>query len=155
LSIIAAPVEKAVVEAAFAALSDVTLRKRQQRGTQEGQVTAAELELDEIRAQRDEYARDAADGRITRAEWMIVRDGLADRQRKVEQVIGAVRRPESAMLHSVPVSRPQLEQWWEAAPLRKQREVLRVLIESVVVKPAPRRGNQFDLDRIGTPVWRY
>lgn len=154
LAIIADPVDEAVVEAVLAALADSKFRRRQESDTGDPRLAAAEVELAEIRSRRDEYARDAAEGRITRAEWMIVRDGLADGQRRAEQVIGSARRTEHAILQNVPTTRDQLETWWQAAPLSKQREVLKVLIERVVVSPALRRG-PFDLGRVGSPVWRF
>jgi hypothetical protein len=153
--VVAEPVEEAVVDAVLTALSKATLRTRGSLEERDQRLVDAEREMEEIRVQRDEYARDAADGRITRAEWMIVRERLAERQRRAEVILGGIQRPRSAVLDSVPSGRDQLESWWAEASFAKQREVLRVLIERVVVKPASHHGNSFDPTRLSPPVWRF
>lgn len=155
LTIIAEPVERAVVAAVLEALTDSRFRRRQESAGDDEKHTQAELEFENVRRQRQDYARDAAEGRITREEWMIVRDGLAERLARVERTLVAARRPNVSVLGSIPTTRSSLEAWWDAASLTKQREVLKLLLQRVIVQPATRRGNQFDLSRLGAPEWRY
>lgn len=155
LTVIADPVDEAVVEAVLAALSDAKIRSRQRTNRDDGKVARAEDELAGIRAERDEYAQDAAAGRITRAEWMIVRDGLTERQRRAERALGSRLDQARTVLADVPMVQGELYQWWNDAPLKRQRDVLRAVIEKVVVQPSAHGGNRFDHARLEEPVWRF
>ena len=155
LTVIAEPVEVAVVEAALAALSGAAIRSRQWMHATDKKVTEAESELERLRAERDEYARDAAAGRITRSEWMILRDGLAARQRNAERILGSQPTDVRTVLGSVPTERGGIDEWWKQAPLQRRRDVLKALIEKVVVHPATRGGNSWDQSRLDPPLWRF
>jgi len=154
-NVVAAPVEDAVVEAVLAALSDVKTRRRQRTKRDGGEVTRTELELERIRGEREEYARDAAAGHITRAEWMILRDGLTDRQRSVERDLGSHLDECRTVLAEVPITRRELHQWWNDAPLQRQRDVIKAVVEKIVVRPSAHGGNRFDRQRLEEPVWRF
>jgi len=154
-TVVAVPVEDAVVEAVLAALSDVKTRRRQRAKGDEAEVAHTESELERIRGEREEYAKDAAAGRITRAEWMILREGLTDRQRNVERELGSHLDKRGTALAEVPVTRAELHEWWNGAPLKRQRDVIKALVERVVVRPSTHGGNRFDRQRLEEPVWRF
>jgi hypothetical protein len=155
LTVVADPVEKVVVAATLAALSDADLRARGSRRRTTVGIDEAEREIAEVRAARDEYAKDASAGRITRAEWFILREGLETREAAAKRVLGLGRTPALAGLHLVPTTSTDIETWWAGADLKSQREVIKLLIDKVVIQPAAHRGGKFDPSRVSTPIWRF
>lgn len=155
LTIVAEPVEQAVVAAVLAALSVGGAARRRRPADTDESVAQAEAELASVRGLRSQYARDAAEGRITREEWLTVRESLNTRQLRAERTIGLHASSPSLTLAAIPSQPAELERWWNEAPLARQRAVLSTLIERVVVRPGQRGGNRFDLGRVESPVWRF
>lgn len=155
LTVVAAPVDELVTEAVLAVLSDVEFRRNRVERAASKRVAAAEDEIEVVRELRDEYARDAAAGAITRTEWFTLRDGLTQREHAAQQVLGRSHARRASGLQAVPDDPDALVAWWEAADLKRKREVLKVLIDRVVVNPVGKSASRFDPARIEPPVWRF
>ncbi|MEJ7796494.1 MAG: recombinase family protein [Nocardioides sp.] len=155
LTVVAEPVDELVTKAVMAVLSDAEFRRNRVERAASERVAAAEDDIDAARRLRDEYARDAAAGMISRGEWFTLRDGLAEREQAAQRVLGRAHARRSSSLQSVPNDPDELAAWWEASELKRKREVLKVLIERVVVNPVGKSIRRFDPSRIEAPVWRF
>jgi site-specific DNA recombinase len=60
------------------------------------------------------------------------------------------------VLASLPRLRADLDRVWEAADIERRREIVRAVVDRVVVQPASRRGAGLDPDRVVIPpdAWR-
>ncbi len=110
---------------------------------------------EELRAAEErlaELARDFAEGRIGRAEWLAARDVA---ERRVETARRSVERDTSrSVLASVPTDVDALHRRWEDAGLDWRRAVLGAVVDRVEVHPAQRGGRAgFDPERVRI-VWR-
>ena len=114
------------------------------------------MEIEAVRQLRDEYVRDAAAGVISRGEWFTLRDALTERERAAQRVLGRRSHARRASgLQVVPNDPSELAKWWEAAELKRKRDVLLMLIERVVVNPVGKSSARFDPSRVEPPVWRF
>jgi hypothetical protein len=152
LSIVADPVDELVEAAVLSALADVRLRAKVGRVASGLGACDAEHELLQIRELRDLYAKDAAAGSISRAEWFVLREGLAERETSVRSRTtwgpGAEQH-----LQLVPTETQDIRKWWDAADLRAKRQVIVALVEKVEIRPA-RPGGRFDPSRVCEPIWK-
>jgi hypothetical protein len=149
------PVDRLVSVAVIDALADARVRAGSKRvGVGNGAVQHAEAEVTEIESLREQYAQEAAAGDLKPAEWRAVREGLDMRQREAERVLGASAPNLRAVLSDVPARRAEVEEWWQCAPKRRQREVVQILIERIDVAPVGHGARRFDPARLGDPVWR-
>lgn len=155
LTVVAGPVDELVTKAVLAVLSDADFRRNRVERAASKRVASAEDEIESVRALRDEYARDAAAGAISRGEWFTLRDGLTQREHDAQQVLGRAHVRRASGLQAVPNDPHELATWWEAAELKRKREVLKVLIDRVVVNPVGKAAREFDPSRVEPPVWRF
>lgn len=116
--------------------------------------TAAEREIVEIGRLRKHYGLEFASNRLHQDEWDAMREGWAVRQREAERVLGQWGPSLHVVLTDVPKKRGDIEKWWNAAPVRRRREIVRALVERIEIAPRGKSGNRFDDSRIGEPVWR-
>lgn len=160
LSVVAEPVDRAVTALLLARISETPLTARQRRSVSGARVSTdtdikeAEQTLVRIRELRRFYAKEAADEIIDPEEWATAREALAVRQKAAEEVIGTFEPTAQVVLTGVPRRSGDLRTYWESATLERQREIVKLLIEKIVIAPSTRGGNQFDFSRIGTPTWR-
>lgn len=155
LTVVAGPVDQLVTQAALAVLSDVEFRRNRVERAASKRVAAAEDEIELVRELRDQYARDAAAGSISRTEWFTLRDGLTQREHAAQLILGRAHVRRTSGLQAVPNDPDELAAWWEVADLKRRREVLKVLIDRVVVNPVGKSASRFDPSRIEPPVWRF
>lgn len=155
LTVVAGPVDELVTKAVLAVLSDAEFRRNRVDRAADERVAAAEIELGAVRQLRDEYARDAAAGTISRGEWFTLRDALTERERAAQRVLGRSHARRASGLQVVPNDPGELAKWWEAAELKRKRDVLGMLIERVVVNPVGKSTPRFDPSRVEPPVWRF
>lgn len=157
MSVVAAPVDAMVTATILDALADSDFRA-QRTGTRTGPVPSdvarAEAELEQVRADRATYAQEAGDGLMTAQEWRIVREGLDARAKRAQAVLGRYSPQRQAALRDIPARRAEIEKWWTAATLERQREVVSALIEYVTINPVRKGGNRFDPERVQPPKWR-
>lgn len=156
LTVAGAPVDRIVSQAVIDVLADAQVRagKRVHGSVTDEAVQRAQEELASIEALREDYAREAAAGSLRPDEWRIVREGLDRRQREAERILGSWAPNLRSLLSDVPQQRGEVEAWWAEAPMRRRREVVKALIESIPVAPAGRSAQRFDPERLGVPVWR-
>ncbi len=142
------PVDALVTEAVFAALTGSPMPASPAAAPPAESVA----ELEDARRRLATLAEEYAAGRISHGEWAAARAVVVNRLERAQAELQSA--PRGAALGQVPRERNELERWWADATLDRQRAVLKVLIERVVVRPAGKGGNRFDASRIEPPVWR-
>ena len=142
------PVDALVTEAVFAALTGSPMPASPAAAPPAESVA----ELEDARRRLATLAEEYAAGRISHGEWAAARAVVVNRLERAQAELQSA--PRGAALGQVPRERNELERWWADAMLDRQRAVLKVLIERVVVRPAGKGGNRFDASRIEPPVWR-
>lgn len=138
-------------------LADADVRAGLKRvGPTDAAIQEAEEELAEVARMRAEYAADAAAGSIRRDEWMILKDGLAAREKTATAVLGTWSPRVRDSLTDVPAAHEDIEHWWEnIASIERKREVIRSFVEAIPIAAtqALPGSNRFDAGRVGEPVW--
>lgn len=81
-------------------------------------------------------------------------DGIRERRKPLEKLIGQASPEVTRALAGAPVERIEVEAWWDVADVERKRRVARALIDHVTISKATRGGNRFDPSRISPPVWR-
>lgn len=158
LSVVGEPVDRLVSQAVVDALADAKVRSGSQRpgsrGISDADFAKAETELAEVERLREIYAAEAAGGGMTPDEWRVARETLTGRQRAAEKTLGAWAPNLRAALSEVPTGRPEIQKWWDEAPMHRRRAVIKLLIERIVIAPAEARSRRFDPRRVGDPTWK-
>jgi DNA invertase Pin-like site-specific DNA recombinase len=150
VSIKATEVEQFVQEAFFGQYRDRRLAEalthpdasEDERIVAEGE--AEQLELTKLYKEK----------RISRAEWLALRDGFqADIDAARARLYGADNARLLTEVAGELAEGGPLEAAWPSYPLAKQRRILGVFVDRIVVDPAVRGRNRFDADRIHI-TWR-
>jgi DNA invertase Pin-like site-specific DNA recombinase len=145
LVVAAAPLERFVTDAVLEALDGPKLGKflklRATNGDRElgDQLVADERRLRDLATM---YARDEID----KPEWLVARPVLLQRIRSARERLA--RRAEAAILADVGPEPGALAKAWQRWTLEQRRDVLRLVLEAVIVSPATRRGPGFDESRV-------
>lgn len=148
-TISAARVEEVVTQKLFAVLdsAEYAAMLHEQRGVDRAlveQLSRDSVELEEI-------GRERAAGELTKAEWSVMRDVLVERIRAAQMTIDAQMNHDAiALLRSEDGS--DIEQRWERLTLSQRRACLSSAIERVIVHPATKHGNVFDVTRVEV-IW--
>jgi site-specific DNA recombinase len=134
-------VERAVLHALDGPKLGEFLKMRAKNGDRElaDQLVRDERRLPELAKM---YARDE----IEKPEWLAVRDELLQRIRSARERLA--RRAEAAILADVGTEPGALVKAWGRWTLEQRRDVLRLVLEAVVISPASRRGPGFDESRV-------
>lgn len=152
VSVAGIAVEKLVVTQLLAALTETPMRPvaadERARATEEAALTAIAAD----RQRLDELATDYADGRVTRQEWLRVRDIVATRIEQAEVTLRGAGH--AAVLRHLPASPRELVRAWnDDMTVDQKRAVISAVIDRVIVHPATRRAPQFDPERVEI-IWR-
>jgi site-specific DNA recombinase len=152
MATVAEPVEALVAEAVLqrldtpelaAALADV------RQADAEADRIHADLSADE--ALLDEAAGDYAARTLSHREWMAARQPIQARidaaRRRLSRISPTHRIDEYAGRSGL------LREAWATLPLTRQHAIIRLILDHVVVHPAVKGRNTFDLTRFH-PVWR-
>jgi DNA invertase Pin-like site-specific DNA recombinase len=145
LVVTAAPLERFVEAAVLHALDGPKLgeflKLRTRNGDRElgDQLVRDERRFTEMATM---YARDE----IGKPEWMAARPVLQQRIRSARDRLA--RRAEAAILADVGTEPGALVAAWKRWTLEQRRDVLRLVLEAVIVHPAARRGPGFDERRV-------
>lgn len=138
-----------VRDALLAALADSPLRPVSD--TTAGGDDDALAAIESERRRLDQLAADYAEARITRAEWLRVRDIVAAR---MDAGLAVLRdRQRGAVLRRLPKASSEIAAAWTTMTMQEQRGVITALIERLVVHPRPRPTRRFDAGRIEI-IWR-
>jgi hypothetical protein len=99
-----------------------------------------------VQAERVEYARDAGAGKMTRAEWLAVRQGLAEREEGLNRDLAAIPAPPKGGKDW-----QEIRAMWDdpdALELDERRAFLRRGIARVIIKRATPGTKGFDPGRV-------
>ena len=154
VQIAAEPLERLISEMMFAAIDNGELAShaRQQRTRREAGPDFGQIEED-LRA----LAEDLGEGRISRAEWLAARGPLVTRLQAAQVEDEARRDAEVSAELTV-----DLRSRWESLDVDRQRTILRLVFERIIIHPARQRGGpqpmvegigRIDVRRV-EPVWR-
>ena len=150
LVVAAGPLERYVTDAVLVALDGPKLGEfLKLRATNGDRELGDQLDADERRftEMATMYARDE----IGKPEWLAARPVLQQRIRSARERLA--RRAEAAILADVGPEPGALAAAWQRWTLEQRRDVLRLVLEAVVVSPATRRGPGFDESRVEL-LWR-
>ncbi|WP_172896462.1 recombinase family protein [Micromonospora echinofusca] len=152
IRIAAEALEEEVTARALARLASPKVRARLEaavRSAVRGDVQVAEA-LDAL----DERLAEAGQAYAKR-EISLVTLKAIEAEVKAEQKAIRENLAQAARLESLPAATPEaLAEWWVDAPLERRRELLALVLDRVIVKPATRAGSsQLDLDRLEF-VWK-
>jgi DNA invertase Pin-like site-specific DNA recombinase len=153
LSIAAEALEVLIPEMIFAAIDDGTLARQVGRLRRRAAVAP---DIEGIEAELAALADDYGAQRITRAEWLKARTGLAHRLDDAKAAVAAADT--SPITDQLTVD---LRDRWPALPIEHQRAVIAAVFERIMIHPASRLGlppmvegiGRIDLDRV-EPRWR-
>lgn len=142
-----------VSEVVLHRLDNKAVARAMTRPKSKGAADAADVEdVSAIDADLEALAADYGAGRISRREWLAAREPLEAR-RKVALVTLEGMAVDDRAVEAVRVS-GDVRKTWSRASMERQRQVLRALIERLVVGPTLRHGsNAFDSDRVDI-VWK-
>lgn len=156
VSIAGPQVDRLVTHLMIDVLSDADVRAGAKRvGPSDEKIAAAEKELAEVGALREQIAAERADGDLTLGEWRSMRERLKARERAASKVLGTWSPKARNALTGIPTAREEIEEWWEAETPGRKREVITAFIDKIDIAPtnAQRGLNKFDATRVGEPVW--
>jgi site-specific DNA recombinase len=145
LVVAAEPLERFVTDAVLEALDGPKLGEfLKLRATNGDRELADQLVADERRLR--ELATMFAQGEIDKPEWLAARPELKQRIASARERLA--RRAEAAILADVGPEPGALAKAWKRWTLEQRRDVLRLVLEAVIVSPATRRGPGFDERRV-------
>lgn len=108
-----------------------------------------------LRADEDKLealALDYAEDRISRAEWLTIREAVQRRIDDARRQLG--QQTATAVLATLPADVEGLRRAWEGADVPLRRKILAAVVDYVIVNPAAVRGRRtFDPERVEV-VWR-
>lgn len=134
-----AALEEVVVAKALARLASPKIRARLQRAV--GNVASEGYNVEQALADLDERLR-VAGTQYAKQRLSITTMKAVDAAVKKERQDLLERAARAERLRHLPATTPEgLAEWWVDAPLERRRELLALVLESVQVNPAPRRGN--------------
>jgi site-specific DNA recombinase len=152
VSIAAEPLERLILKMVFEAI-DAGRLTALVADQQARLVAAPDLRTieDDLRA----IAEDFGEGRITRGEWLAARQALERRLAVAQATLDSLAVPTTEL-------NTDLRDSWHDLDVDRQREILKMIFNRVVVHPATRRGGpqpmvegigRIDVDRVA-PDWR-
>ncbi|HYL41536.1 MAG TPA: recombinase family protein, partial [Candidatus Binatus sp.] len=151
LAVMAAPVEAWIEEAILQRLDRPELASALAGTADAGAASADRASIVEDEAQLEELARDHAERRISRREWLAARDII---EARIEEARKRLSRKSATAAIDPYLGRPgALRADWPTLELNRQRSIATVALDRATIRPAvPGRGS-FDPQRI-EPVWR-
>lgn len=105
-------------------------------------LTAVIAEAEQIMT---DAADDFAEGRVSRAEWLRVRNGAEKRRDDARRELSQVRRVDVLDELGDPGA---LREAWPELPVDRRKTVLATIIDRIVIGPALRGRNYFDPERV-------
>jgi hypothetical protein len=152
MAVVAAPVDKLVVESVFVSLDSADLTAYIKREAKESDAAIVEaIGVDEEALERlsnDHYV----DGAITRAEFFSARKAL---QARLEGNRARLARSRGEGMRAAIVGAgAEVRRQWEARPLDWKRAVITSVVDHIDIMPTKRGRRPFDVERV-RPVWRF
>ncbi|MFI7431535.1 recombinase family protein [Micromonospora sp. NPDC049836] len=152
IRIAAESLEEEVAARAMARLASPKVRARLERAIGSAKDGGATMER-VLQAIEDRLAE--AGQAYARREISLVTLTAIESEAKREQKQVRERLAQAERLQSLPATTPEgLAEWWVDAPLERRRELLALVLDRIIVKPATRAGAaQLDTDRLEF-VWK-
>ena len=105
--------------------------------------TGVVADIEELEGSLEQLAKDHyADKLIGRAEYLAAREAIEANLEAARASLTPKR------IGKLPPAGEALRSWWESAPVEERQEVIRLVVEAVVVNPAVRGRNFFDPGRV-------
>jgi site-specific DNA recombinase len=145
IAILADDAEREVGAQVLIAMDSPRLREPLDDDDGGGEEFALAIAADEMKL--EELAQDWAANRITRPEWLAARDAV---QARLEQS----RRRLAEIAVKLPLIQEDLSGRWEDLTFDEKRQVLGVVVDSIIVMPATRGRHFFDPERLSIK-WRF
>lgn len=145
IAILADDAEGEVGAQVLIAMDSPRLRESLDDDDDGGEEFAVAIAADEMKL--EELAQDWAANRISRPEWLAARDAV---QARLDQS----RRRLAELAVKLPVVQEDLSGRWEDLTFDEKRQVLGVVVDSIVVAPATRGRHFFDPTRLSIK-WRF
>ncbi|WDZ83982.1 recombinase family protein [Micromonospora cathayae] len=152
IRIAAESLEEEVAARALARLASPKVRARLEnaaRAAMSGNETT-EAALKAIDDRLAEAGQAYAKREISMVTLMAIEEEARSEQKQLRE-----RMAQAVRLQALPATTPEgLAEWWVDAPLKQRMELLALVLDKIIVKPATRAGaNQLDLDRLEF-VWK-
>ncbi|MFE9689090.1 recombinase family protein [Micromonospora sp. NPDC005806] len=152
IRIAAESLEEEVAARALARLASPKVRARLERAVGSAMNGAAPMQA-VLQAIEDRLAE--AGQAYAKREISLVTLTAIEAEAKREQKQLRERLAQAERLQALPATTPEgLAEWWVDAPLERRRELLALVLDRIIVKPATRAGaTQLDVDRLEF-VWK-
>ena len=147
LSVAASHIEASAFDAIVLRVASPDLQVRPVRtSVRDRRWVNAAAELDRSQSLLDSLASDLGAGRITRREWLLTRPAIAERIAKSFAVVMQDRYDVGIAEF---IGNPRhLTEMWPEMHVSRRRTVMRGLIDSIIVKPAPLGKRRYDPSRL-------
>ncbi|MFG1660744.1 recombinase family protein [Micromonospora chersina] len=152
IRIAAESLEEEVAARALARLASPKVRARLERAV--GSAMNSEETMQEVLQAIEDRLAEAGQAYAKR-EISLVTLTAIEAEAKREQKAVRERIAQAQRLQALPATTPEgLAEWWVDAPLERRRELLALVLDRIIVKPASRAGQvQLDVDRLEF-VWK-
>lgn len=152
LRISAGPLEGEVTARVLARLASPKVRERLAKavGVAAGGKDKVEVAIKAVEGRLDEAAREYAQRQISMATLKAIERETKREIKQLKEQLEQARR-----LSELPATTADaLAEWWVDAPLERRRDLLALVLDKVIVKPATNRGaSGLDIDRLEF-VWK-
>jgi DNA invertase Pin-like site-specific DNA recombinase len=147
-TIVAGRLDELITESVLLRLSTKAMTKARTKKTNVKREDGADL----ARIERDleDLAADFGAGQISRREWLAARKPLEDRLAKARRALDASNG--TAVLAPL-LNTQDVQAAWERLDVDRQRIVVGVIIDRIIINPAARPGPRFDAARVEV-VWK-
>ncbi len=140
----AAPLDAIVRDGVIERLTSRQFAEALERGSKrDDEQAVASRELAAAEERLEELAADFAGGAISRREWMAAREKVSERITKASRVLDR----HTGILADLPREEKALREAWEVASIEWKRELIRSVVDHVLIKPGKPTA-RFDSDRV-------
>ncbi len=143
-TVTAAPLDAIVRDGVIERLTSRQFAEALERGSKrDDEQAVASRELAAAEERLEELAADFAGGAISRREWMAAREKVSERITKASRVLDR----HTGILADLPREEKALREAWEVASIEWKRELIRSVVDHVLIKPGKPTA-RFDSDRV-------
>ncbi len=143
-TVTAAPLDAIVRDGVIDRLTSRQFAQALERGAKrDDEQAVASRELAAAEERLEELAADFAAGTISRREWMAARDKVSERIAKASRMLDRHR----GILADLPRGEKALREAWEVASIEWKRELIRSVVDHVLIKPG-KPTPRFDATRV-------
>ncbi len=148
VGVVAEPLDTLIIEAVLHRLGTKAMASALKRKPDK-KLAKVDLDLAQIERDLEDLAADHGAGHITRREWLAAKTPLDKRRteaiKQIDLTIGTVAL--------APFEGNDVRVVWDKLDTDRKRNVLGILIERIVIKPAAKPAQRFNPDRVDV-VWK-